>query len=527
MTSSILNEQVLYIIFTIVNEQQKYPVMDELSPKARSPWNMVMVCKDWRQTICANPSFWTRFELCTTRCSSPATCYHDVDLTRCQRQLELSQSLPLTLFLYDTGRCAPLFSVVRALGAHASRWQDVYVFLPQLVDSVGIQFADLLPPKPQFTNLRFLEHRAGAQLGPAFASSSLPKLTTLRIKNYDHPSPLDVEASRNSPRYPWSRLQELALCNYNGYAEDLLDVLQQCRSLGTFTLTAGTHFDGDENWYDNISQRGSIVLKNLVTLDVTMPCCIWEGTFQTMHSLSLPNLQNFRFSGVAHPWNHPPNDQDFSRLLTHWGCRLRYFEMDAPREAENDYGDGEPWFPSFLHLDVFEELEQWVLTNDCWKWAAGEPDVDPDEEPLTTHSAQPWRGSWQFATCDDILERLIISVDEHPPLFPRLKLLRINDTRFDPYLLLDVIRNRTVQREGAGHACLQRVEIDYFASKTSDNRRFQRAQSAVAEEYATVLAEGVVKIGAHGQIARLPLEVIHNPQQFETILLKERVSKPF
>ncbi|TFL05111.1 hypothetical protein BDV98DRAFT_561494 [Pterulicium gracile] len=541
MTSSVvLNEQVLYVIFTMVNEQQKYPVGDELSLDTRSPWNMAGVCKDWRRAICANPSFWTRFELNATPgpCSSRTKCHHDVDLTRCQRQLELSQPLPLTLYLFHTRRCAPLFSLVRALGEHAQRWQDAYVYLPQLEvdDEVGIQFAGLLPckPGPHFANLRSLEHLAGgdagpgAQLGPAFTSGSLPKLITLRITHYSPPSPLDTEMLRNSPRYPWSRLQELELCDYNDYPEDLLNVLQQCSGLGSFTLTAGSHFDGDNNWYDNVSQRGSVVMKSLITLDVTLPCCIWEGTYETLHALSLPNLQNFRFSGVSHPWDHPTNEQDFSRLLAHWGCKLRYFEMDAPRQAENDYGEGELWFPSFLHLDVFEELEQLVLTNDCWQWATVELEEDSDQESPSPDSVRPWRGAWQFATCDDILQRLMNSVDGHAPLFPKVKVLRMNDTRFDPYLLLDVTRERTAQGEGSDYASLRRVEIDYFVSNTSENRRFQQAQSEVVDEYAKALTEGLATTSeTHSQGARPSLEVVYDPRRFETILLANRVSKPF
>lgn len=191
----------------------------------------------------------------------------------------------------------------------------------------------------------------------------------------------------------------------------MLSVLQLCSNLTALTLSAGKFFDGswsfDDHWdpEEDAAQiaaaraqegitRGSVVLEKLVTLDIQLSCCIWGGMFQTLHTLKLPDLQNYRTSAGSHPWSDSQNDQGFAMSSAHWDCKLRYFEMDWAREVIANSASAqlrEPWVPSLLHLDIFAELEELVLTNHSSKWSSDETGWDPEDLDSTSSSsdAQP------------------------------------------------------------------------------------------------------------------------------------------
>ncbi|TFL05339.1 hypothetical protein BDV98DRAFT_590026 [Pterulicium gracile] len=177
----------------------------------------------------------------------------------------------------------------------------------------------------------------------------------------------------------------------------------------------------------------------------------------------------------------------------------------------------------FPPSDVFSELAELVLTNGCSSWPERSPRFVYVEGPTDSSESrfEPHPDSWTYASCDDLLKRLIRSVDGKPPLFPKLKTLKIVETRFDPNLLAQVIRKRTVQREGSEFAQLQRVEIDYIASKPSENATFHKAHSQLAREYASGLEAGLVGNGLKDGYPSF--ELVHDPRQFRVKQMGERM----
>lgn len=60
-----LDEGLLHQIFTVVLEEQKYPLGQTRSMATQSPWNLAMVCNGWRRVVFGAPSLWIRIELST------------------------------------------------------------------------------------------------------------------------------------------------------------------------------------------------------------------------------------------------------------------------------------------------------------------------------------------------------------------------------------------------------------------------------------------------------------------------------
>lgn len=53
-------------------------------------------------------------------------------------------------------------------------------------------------------------------------------------------------------------------------------------------------------------------------------------------------------------------------MFSHWSPTVRHLELDRPRHAGSFHHTilGPLWVPAFLHLRAFEELEEFILTNE-------------------------------------------------------------------------------------------------------------------------------------------------------------------
>lgn len=109
---------------------------------------------------------------------------------------------------------------------------------------------------------------------------------------------------------------------------------------------------------------------------------------------------------------------------------------------------------------------------------------------------------------------MIHSISGRPLLFPKLRLLQIVETRFNPDVLLQVINDRTID---AAPGCartipLQRVELDYFASYQSEVPEFERSQSKLAQEYIAALEAGLAAQHRSHEVERSSFRFVHEPR---------------
>lgn len=108
---------------------------------------------------------------------------------------------------------------------------------------------------------------------------------------------------------------------------------------------------------------------------------------------------------------------------------------------------------------------------------------------------------------------MIRSVDSRSLLFPKLRRLKVSGTRFEPRLLLDVIRERTVESKDSGFFPLERVEIDYFALQPlarSTSPRYHRTQAQLGQKYTSALEAGLVESGIRQSWPSFKL--VHDPR---------------
>lgn len=174
---------------------------------------------------------------------------------------------------------------------------------------------------------------------------------------------------RNHGRFPLSQLQELTLeRNFHSSAK-LLGMLRQCWSLVSLTLVvkskmeADKDSDGDMEW-----APGSVVLDNLVTLIINLNLRIPSVLIETMCCLTLPRIRNLRIHGPCQVWNQFDGNQKLSAMFSEWSSpSVCHLELYLPRSAPGlGYIPESMWFPTFLILREFEELEELILTNEVF-----------------------------------------------------------------------------------------------------------------------------------------------------------------
>lgn len=387
----LLNDDVLRQIFTFVCQQQRYPVVASepynssrlTLPRSLAPWNTAAVCKQFRRIMCGSPSLWTRFEFCTRPCSRGTTCRHNLDFTRCQLQLERSQSLPHTLFLSRAGHCEPVKSLIRTLGSQMHRWENLFLYLPEMhMTGTSMEdhtsFFDLLPPYPlNLSLLRQMEYCDSARAGQGISlwseldAASLPSLVVLKVT--DNAQRFFQAGRKRYANFPLSQLQELSVETNFSSPVELTRMLEQCTSLGSLTVIVSLDlFDIDDEWDSEVLEqtRGSVVLRNLTTLVVGLPWDQGPGVLQIMCHLSMPGLQNLMIiSGRSSSdiWNKPVDMETFSTIFSHWNPTVRCLELEWPHHTQGFSGVCRSFpirVPAFLDLRAFEELEELVLYNE-------------------------------------------------------------------------------------------------------------------------------------------------------------------
>ncbi|KAF8343315.1 hypothetical protein F5887DRAFT_1103970 [Amanita rubescens] len=239
---------------------------------SNAPLLLCRICSSWRQLALATREMWTTMGIVTCDWpTDPSTADNVINTW-----LERSGTLPLTLRLEHKPSCDPastmtalIENILSALGSQASRWQDVYISLPETLPVLFPQLGKL----PLLQSLHF-DGRSQNLANLTFGGS--PLLTRLSGS-----CPL---LTHKNPRIPWSQISHLCISTRITIF-DASEAIRICQRLEEFHVKLAEHFMIPDN---RLTRKPIVENHHLQTLVITS-----EYGSPFFQSLKLPSLREF------------------------------------------------------------------------------------------------------------------------------------------------------------------------------------------------------------------------------------------
>jgi hypothetical protein len=300
-----------HIFFLSMTEYDHEPDSTLALKKLPTPFLLGSVCQGWRQLARSTPQLWSTISFNLVKPPKRKTALPQF----IDDWLQRSRSLPLDLWIYDSGRDeGPLQAhsgpIIDALNQHSGRWRTLYLRLS--TPSFFGLFCGTSPP----SNLRSL------QLIPTFEWEEQFHLPTFRMNSRPSPTRLIIN---NFPvlniDIMWDKLEYLLVWDttFDGCIELMqrASYLQSCSLSMELFRTSSPHSTGIVR---------HLCLRKLDLFDFPVDVLIhWF-----LNLMELPSLKEY----------HYDSDQDdiladsLVSLLNRSGCRLQVLKLQLGGETQ-------------------------------------------------------------------------------------------------------------------------------------------------------------------------------------------------